>query len=98
MIAYYIHWDYPKTADDQLYYSGTDDGKLFHHKENAIKYAEATLEGYKKAKVRMTELEDKYYGGIRLTEQELHEFDELHCLYDCPIMYTVLERDIVFED
>ena len=98
MMAYYIHWDYPKTADDQLYYSGTDDEKLFHHKENAVKYAEATLEKYKKARGRFCELENKHYEGIRLTEQELHEFYELHCLYDCPTRYTVLERDIVFED
>ena len=37
MIAYYVHWIYPPTADDELFYGGIDDEKLFHHQENAEK-------------------------------------------------------------
>ena len=31
MIAHYIHWHYPASADDANYYAGRDDDKLFHH-------------------------------------------------------------------
>ena len=43
MIAYYVHWIYPPTADDELFYGGIDDEKLFHHSENAEKYAKEQM-------------------------------------------------------
>lgn len=98
MKGYFIHWNYGASADDQLYYGGTDDGKLFHHKENAINHAETILEKCKIARGRFCELQDKCYEGIRLTQEEAEEFSELGALYDSPISYTIAERDIVFED
>ena len=44
MIAYYVHWHYPSTADNELFYGGEDDDKLFYHKENAEKYAKDKMD------------------------------------------------------
>lgn len=44
MIAYYIYWTYPPSADDANYYAGNDDNRWFHHKENAEAIAEHELE------------------------------------------------------
>lgn len=98
MKAYFIHWSYGASADDQLYYSGTDDGKLFHHKENAINHAETILKKCKIARDRFCELENKYYEGVHLTQEETEELSELGAIYDSPISYTIAERNIVFED
>lgn len=50
MKAYYIHWSYPTTADDEYFYGGTDDEKLFHHKENAEKYMKEILKDFLEVK------------------------------------------------
>lgn len=102
MKAYYIHWDYPTTADDTLYYSGTDDKKLFHHKENAQKYMEEELKDYLEVKGKVKILLDKQESGI-ITKEENNELQELvhtllHFYSDSPCTGTVCEREIIFED
>ena len=82
MKAYYIHWSYPATADDGLYYGGDDDDRLFHHKENAEKIAKESVE----------------HMVYETTPEEDKEYYEMICCGDTPNGYTICERDIVFED
>jgi hypothetical protein len=102
MKAYYIHWNYPSTADDALYYSGIDDEKLFHKKENAQKYMEEKLKDFFEVKGRTEILWDKKENGT-LTKEEDKELQELsetlwYVYADSPCSGTVCEREIIFED
>ena len=99
MIAYYIHWHYPATADDANYYAGRDDDKLFHHKENAKSYAEKQLKQWRNDAERFYELDNKgNKEGLNPEEQE--EWRKLASLVygDLPYDYVIRERDIKFED
>ena len=106
MKAYYIHWNYPSTADDALYYSGTDDDKLFHHKENAISYAEKRMEEYLEYSDygKYCEIESKskgeWYGGHcpYLSPEEEDYYHNFSWCNDNPTSYRVYEREITFED
>lgn len=98
MIAYYVHWIYPPTADDANYYVGRDDYKLFHHKENAEKYAKEQLKQWQKDENRFCELDIKY-NEEGLTPEEREEWcDLIHIYGDLPCDYSIKERDIKFED
>lgn len=106
MKAFYIHWNYPATADDAPYYSGTDDDKFFHHKENAVNYAEKRLKDYLKYTDydRYCEIEDKsrgeWYGEHcpYLSSEEEDYYHNFRIYSDSPISYNVYEREITFED
>ena len=99
MIAYYIHWHYPVTADNELFYGGEDDDKLFHHKENAEKYAKDKIDEWHKASARFDYLNglDVIFG---LNPEELEEYRRLASFLcgDLPDDYTICEREIKFED
>lgn len=99
MIAYYVHWHYPHTADNELFYGGKDDDKLFHHKENAEKYAENKIDEWDKASARFDylEIQDNAYG---LRPEEREEYRRLCSLFDgdLPDDYTICKREIKFED
>ena len=106
MKAYYIHWNYSASADDQLYYSGEDDKRLFHHKENAINTAQEYLADLQEKIGRFAELRDKaegeWYGehSPNLSPEEEEEYIKLAWYYynDTPVSYTICERIIAFED
>lgn len=105
MKAYYIHWNYSASADDQLYYSGEDDRRLFHHEENAIKKAEEIMAEIQKDADRHKELcnkaRGKWYGGHcpYLSEEENIEYYKLrYTLSESPVSYIIYMRDITFED
>lgn len=99
MTAYYIHWHYSATADDANFYAGQDDDKLFHHKDNAEKYAKDKINEWNNNYFRFYYLYNKEeeYG---LTPEEQEEYDKLASLVygDLPNDYTICERDIKFED
>ena len=97
MIAYYIHWSYPTTADDSLYYGGDDDDRLFHHKENAEKIAKESVKHWDEKKIRLGELSIKYWTH-KTTPEEEKEYYEMIGYGDTPNGYTICERDIKFED
>ena len=97
MKAYYIHWSYPTTADDSLYYGGDDDYRLFHHKENAEKIAKESVEHYVEKQKLLGELFAKHMAH-ETTPEEDEEYYELICYGDTPNGYTICERDIKFED
>lgn len=97
MKAYYIHWSYPTTADDSLYYGGDNDDKLFHHKENAEKRAKELIDYYAGKQQRLNELFAKHMAH-ETTPEEDQEYYELMCYCDTPNGYTICERDITFED
>lgn len=97
MIAYYVHWIYPASADDALYYAGYDDEKLFHRESNAMAYANKYLK----------EVQDKLAEAYKLeaTLDEIgrspteEEYKILSIIYeDTPINYSIHKRDIKFED
>lgn len=101
MIAYYIHWNYPATADDALYYSGEDDKHFFHHKENAIKYAIEALDHWNKANMEYDILCRKLSDEGHLTNEEelrLYALETSYCLGDVPDSYKIKQREIEFED
>ena len=106
MKAYYIHWNYSAFADDVLYYGGTDDDKLFHHKENAVNYAEKRMKDYRKYSDydEYCEIESKSRGewyGEHCPYLSPEEEDYYHNFCGCndnPVSYDVYEREIVFED
>ena len=97
MIAYYIHWSYPSSADDSLYYGGDDDSRLFHHKENAEALAKKLMNYYQKQHNRWQELFHKHLAH-ETTIQEDEEYYSIQCYSDLPNNYTICERDIHFED
>lgn len=99
MIAYYVHWHYPASADDANYYAGRDDDKLFHHKENAEKYAKEQLNQWQRDEKRFYELDDKD-NKEGLTPEEQEEWRKLALIIcdDLPDNYIICERDIKFED
>ena len=99
MIAYYVHWHYPASADDANYYAGQDDDKLFHHKENAEKYAKKQLKQWRNDEKRFYELNIKD-NEESLTSEEQEEYDKLAPIVydDLPDDYIIRERDIKFED
>ena len=97
MKAYYIHWSYPTTADDSLYYDGDDDYRLFHHKENAEKIAKESVEHYVEKQKRLGELFAKHMAH-ETTPEEDKEYYDLIMYSNTPNGYTICERDIVFED
>lgn len=102
MKAYYIHWNYPASADDSLYYSGSDDEKFFHKEENAKKYMEEKLKDFFGVKARSEFLFNKEKSGT-LTKEENKELQELcenlwYVYADSPCSGTVCEREIIFED
>ena len=97
MIAYYIHWIYDVTCDDANFY-GQDDDKLYHHKENAEKYAEDKINEWNNSN-RFYYLYSKNEDS-GLTPEEQEEYDKLANLVygDLPYDYSIRERDIKFED
>ena len=99
MIAYYVHWHYPSTADNELFYGGKDDDKLFHHRENAETYAKNKIDEWDKASTRFDYLgvQDDDFG---LTPREREEYRRLCSLFDgdLPDDYTILHKEIKFED
>ena len=97
MKAYYIHWSYPATADDGLYYGGDDDDRLFHHKENAEKIAKESVEYWDKKQKRLGELFVKHMAH-ETTPEEDKEYYEIINYGGTPNGYTICERDIKFED
>lgn len=99
MKAYYIHWNYPISADETLCYSGKDDTHLFHHKENAEEFAKNKLAEISEKVKRGNELIEKSY-SVHLTDEEDEELDNLfdYVRNDNPESYIILEREIVFED
>lgn len=97
MKAYYIHWTYPTTADDSLYYGGDDDDKLFHHRENAEKRAKELIDYYAGKQQCLNELFAKHMAH-ETTTQEDEEYYDMIGYSDTPNGYSILERDIVFED
>ena len=97
MIAYYIHWSYPSSADDQLYYGGDDDRRFFHHKENAEKLAQELMNHYQEIYGRWSELFAKHMAHDTTPEED-KEYYNMQCCSDLPCGYTICERDIHFED
>ena len=99
MIAYYIHWNYPPTADNSNFYAGRDDDKLFHHKENAEKYAKDKINEWNDNSRRFDYLCNKEE-GYGLSPEEQEEYDKLAPIVygDIPDDYIIRERDIKFED
>lgn len=99
MIAYYIHWYYPASADDANYYAGRDDNKFFHHKDNAKKYAEKQLKQWQNDEKRFYELSNKD-GEEGLTSEEQEEWHKLAPIVygDLPDDYSIRKREIKFED
>lgn len=99
MIAYYIHWSYPASADEELFYYGIDDSKFFHHEENAKKYAEKQLKQWQNDENRFFELEMKD-SEKGLTPEEQEELRKLapNIYGDLPNNYTIKEREMIFED
>lgn len=99
MIAYYVHWIYPPTADDELFYAGRDDNKLFHEEENAISYANKELKQYQENERRFYELDAKDENE-GLNPEEKDEWTKLAVFSysDMPYDYAIKERDIKFED
>lgn len=96
MIAHYIHWRYPATADNAKYYAGRDDDKLFHHEENAEKYAKEQLKQWQNDEKRFYELDSKN-NKEGLTPKEQEEWRKL--VYgDLPDDYSIRKREIKFED
>ena len=97
MIAYYVHWIYPPSADDALYYGGSDDEKLFHREENAIAYANKYLKDLNKkvlkASVLSATIDEE---GRNPTEEEDKLLSFLY--YDIPSNYSICKRYIEFED
>ena len=99
MIAYYIHWRYPATADDANYYAGRDDDKLFHYEEIAKEYAENQLKQWQNDEKRFYDLDVKD-NEEGLTSEEQEEWRKLAniCSGDLPDSYSVRKREIKFED
>ena len=99
MIAYYIHWHYSASADDANFYAGRDDDKLFHHKENAEKYAKDQISEWNDNSNRFYYLDCKD-NEEGLTPEEQEEWRKLAPMVygDLPNDYTICERDIKFED
>ena len=98
MIAYYIHWIYPPSADDELYYGGRDDlDNLFHHKENAEKFAKDEINRYREQEKRYDYLNRKD-DEEGLTPEEQDEFTKLLLYCDLPTDYIIREKDLNFKD
>ena len=99
MIAYYIHWHYDNTCDDANFYAGQDDDKLFHHKENAKKYAKDKINEWNNNSNRFYYLDSKDEDS-GLTPEEQEEYDKLAKLVygDLPYDYSIRQREIKFED
>ena len=99
MIAYYVHWIYPSTANDKLFYVGLDDDKLFHKEENAIVYAKKELKQCQQNERRFYELDEKDENE-GLNPKELEEWTELAVFSysDIPCDYGIRKREIKFED
>ena len=99
MIAYYVHWIYSSTADDELFYGGLDDDKLFHEEENAISYAKKELKQYQENEKRFYELDEKDENE-GLSPEELEEWTKLAVFSysDMPCDYGIRKREIKFED
>ena len=99
MIAYYVHWCYPATADDANYFGGQNDDKLFHHEENAEKYAKNKLNQIYNDNDRFNELNDKYEDEGLTLEEEV-EWGKLatRLCGDLPNDYKIRKREIKFED
>lgn len=99
MIAYYVHWIYPPTADDELFYAGRDDKKLFHEEDNARAYAEKQLKQYQENERRFYELDEKDENeGLSPEEQEEWANLAVFSYSDMPYDYGIRNRDIKFED
>ena len=99
MIAYYVHWHYPVTADDELFYAGRDDDKLFHKENNARSYAKKQLKQYRENERRFYELDEKDENeGLSLEEKEEWTKLSVFSYSDMPYDYTIREREIKFED
>jgi hypothetical protein len=99
MTAYYVHWIYPFTADDELFYAGTDDEKLFHKEDNARVYAEKQLKQYQENERRFYKLDEKDENE-GLSPEEKEEWTKLAVFSysDMPYDYGIRKRDIKFED
>lgn len=99
MKAYYIHWNYPPSADNTLYHNGKDDEHLFHNRDNAEEFAKNKLAEISKNIDKAEYLIDKHYNSIILDEEE-KELNNLiaYLCNDNPDSYSICKRDIVFED
>lgn len=99
MIAYYVHWNYPPSADGILYDYGKDDEHFFHNRDNAEKFAENSLAKIAENIKRAEYLLDKRY-ACTITDEEEKELDKLfgYLYNDNPDSYSIRKRDIVFED
>lgn len=99
MIAYYVHWYYPASADNANFYGGQDNDKLFHHLENAENYAKNELNKIYNDNKRFNELvtKDEEEG---LTIEEEIEYGKLatRLCGDLPNDYKICKREIKFED
>lgn len=99
MIAYYVHWIYPPTAEDELFYAGTDDEKLFHKEDNARDYAKKQLKQYQENERRFYELDEKDENeGLTLEEKEEWTKLAVFSYSDMPYDYDIRKREIKFED
>lgn len=99
MIAYYVHWCYPSTADDANYFGGQDSDKFFHHEENAENYAKNELNQIYNDNDRFNELNDKAEDKGLTLEEEV-EWGKLatRLCGDLPNDYKICKREIKFED
>ena len=99
MIAYYVHWIYPQSADDELFYGGKNDEKLFHEEDNARAYADKQLKQYQENERRFYEL-DKKDENEGLSPEEKDEWTKLAVFSysDMPYDYGICKREIKFED
>lgn len=99
MIAYYVHWKYPATADIELFYNGVVDEKFFHKEENAIKYAKEQLKQWRENERDFDKL-NKKNNEKGLSHKEKEEWAELGliCCGYLPNGYTIRKREIKFED
>lgn len=97
MIAYYIQWVYPPSADNALFYGGRADDKLFHHKVNAIAYAKNYLKDILDKQNKATVIYDKIYNNNEELTDEENELSR-YLFGDYPCDYIVKKRDIIFED
>lgn len=97
MKAYNIHWNYPATADDDLFYSGKADKYLFHSKVNAEKRAESLLREYIKKQEKIDDLKMRYSYG-KLSQAEIEEFKSIYTGEDLPYSFTIVDKEIEFGD
>jgi len=98
MKVYYIHWSYPATADDQVYYSGSDDDLFFHKRENALKRAEELMEIHDNLVERWKSLDEKKQEDALSQGEEEEMYELSYEVFDSPNHYIICEKEIKFGD